>query len=182
MYDLGITERDCIKEVQKKELVADFESEMPTKTAECIRAAKEGVLLVDEAYRLTPTSTKDFGQEAIDTIMSHLEDHKEEKPVFIFAGYHHKMEEFLDSNMGFRRRVGHIIHIQNYTDDDLAAMTRRQLYHDRYKFPLGTDFKTIFGLIDPATKAIRNASLQMKLVNAIKNVMNRRLPVGPSSI
>ena len=67
-----------------------------------------------------------FGQEANDS-MSYLEDHKKEKPVFIFAGYLHKMEEFLNVIMGFRRRVGHIIHIENYSDKELAAMTRRQL-------------------------------------------------------
>ena len=48
------------------------------------------------------------------------------------------MEEFIAVNDGFRRRVGHTIHMFNYTGDDLATMTRRQLFQ-RFKFPIDTD-------------------------------------------
>ena len=35
----------------------------------CIERAKDGVLFVDEAYRLKVDSEKDYGKEALDTLM-----------------------------------------------------------------------------------------------------------------
>ena len=156
--------------------MAEYIGQTAPKTAKRIEDAKDGVLFIDEAYRLTPTSPKDFGQEAINTIMSFMDDVKKEKPVFIFAGYKQEMEEFIAVNDGFRRRVGHTIHMSNYTDDDLATMTRRQLFQQRFKFPIDADFTQLYSGISDDIKNYTNAGLVSRFIREMKNSMNTRLP------
>ena len=56
-----------------------------------INAARGSTLLVDEAYQLTPPNmNKDFGIEAIETIMATIEGGEttvDDHPAYIFAGY-----------------------------------------------------------------------------------------------
>ena len=61
----------------------------------CIERAEGGVLFVDEAYRLKVDSEKDYGKEALDTLMEAM---LRGNPVMIFAGYPAQMEEFMKLN------------------------------------------------------------------------------------
>jgi len=74
--------------VQRSDLVAGAIGQTALKTRERLNEAKGGVLFVDEAYTLAPgaagETTKDFGREAINEIMSVMNDGD---PVVIFAGY-----------------------------------------------------------------------------------------------
>ena len=60
-----------------------------------------GFLLIDEAYALARGDNRDFGQEAIDTLVKLVEDHRDEI-VVVAAGYPDEMAEFVDSNPGLR--------------------------------------------------------------------------------
>ena len=48
--------------------------------------ARGGVLFIDEAYRLIPSSERDFGHEAISALIHEMENRRDEVLV-IFAGY-----------------------------------------------------------------------------------------------
>lgn len=56
--------------------------------------AEGGVLFIDEAYSLVDDRDGSFGDEAINTIVQEMENHREDVAV-IFAGNPDKMEEFL---------------------------------------------------------------------------------------
>ena len=79
------------------------------KTLELIDDDREGTLFVDEVYRLVPPgSTRDFGIEAMDTLMSSIEGGSQtetDRPAMILAGYREAMETVISCNRGLARRM-----------------------------------------------------------------------------
>ncbi|MBW3536490.1 MAG: AAA family ATPase, partial [Actinobacteria bacterium] len=80
-----------------------------------------GILLVDEAYALARGDDRDFGQEAIDTLVKRMEDHRKDL-VLIVAGYTAEMETFIESNPGLRSRFPKTIRFPDYSTDELVAI------------------------------------------------------------
>ena len=93
-------------------------------TKVCIERAEGGVLFVDEAYRLKVDSEKDYGKEALDTLMEAM---LRGNPVMIFAGYPAQMEEFMKLNPGFKRRIRAIFIFDDFTCEELAEIFMRKL-------------------------------------------------------
>lgn len=62
-----------------------------------------------------------FGREAIDTIMKHLDP---PSVVFIFAGYEKPMEDFLRVNEGLARRIPYRYQFDPYNTDQLCQIFR----------------------------------------------------------
>ena len=80
-----------------------------------------GVLFVDEAYALNGKSENDFGQEAIDTLLKAMEDHRDDL-VVIVAGYTDLMDKFIHSNPGLESRFNRFLLFEDYSLDELMAI------------------------------------------------------------
>ena len=119
LKDVGITKKSKLIEVQRPDLVGRYLGETALQTKTRIERTKDGVLFVDEAYRLKVDSDKDYGKEALDTLMEAMLG---ENPVIIFAGYPAQMENFIKLNPGFKRRIRSIFHFQDYTCAELAEV------------------------------------------------------------
>ncbi len=116
---LGVLETGQLIEVDRSGLVSGYVGQTAIKTKEVIDSAMGGVLFIDEAYALTEGTGKgDFGQEAVNTLLKEMEDHRDDF-VVIVAGYSDLMEEFLDSNPGLRSRFNKIITFQDYMPEEL---------------------------------------------------------------
>ena len=119
LYNIGCIRINKLVEVERKDLVGEHIGETAPKTEKVIESALGGVLFIDEAYSLTPKdSARDFGQEAISTLIKAMEDHKDEL-VVIFAGYTKEMKDFVNSNSGIASRIGYTFEFENYTDEEL---------------------------------------------------------------
>lgn len=123
MYkDLGILEKGHVVEVDRSDLVAGYIGQTEGKTKEKIEEALGGVLFIDEAYALeVPGSQKDFGKEAIATILKAMEDHRDEL-VVIVAGYPEPMKRFINSNVGLESRFNKYIDFRNYEGPELGEI------------------------------------------------------------
>ena len=58
---------------------------------------RRGVLFVDETYTLCAPSARDFGKEAVETLMANVNNNvnpKIKNPVMIVAGYKEQMNDF----------------------------------------------------------------------------------------
>ena len=126
LYDIGVIKENKLIEVERKDLVAEYIGKTATKTAEVIERALDGVLFIDEAYTLIPSSEKDFGAEAIATLIKAMEDHKQDL-IVIFAGYEEEMRQFLNVNPGIASRIGNTFGFEDYTPDELVQMYVRKM-------------------------------------------------------
>lgn len=115
--ELGILEKGQLVEVDRSEIVAGYVGQTALKTKEKIDEAMGGILFIDEAYTLAK-GENDFGQEAIDTLLKAMEDHRDEF-IVIVAGYDEPMESFLQSNPGLKSRFNEYIHFDDYSEEEL---------------------------------------------------------------
>jgi SpoVK/Ycf46/Vps4 family AAA+-type ATPase len=134
MYrDLRVLRDGHVEEVLAKDLIAEYVGQTAARTNAAIDRALNGVLFIDEAYQLSEQRERGFGGEAIDTLLARMENDRD-RLVVIAAGYPDKMNEFLDSNPGLRRRFpeSNIIEFGDYPPELLlrillARLTERGL-------------------------------------------------------
>ncbi len=123
---LGILERGHMVETDRQGLVAGYVGQTAIKTAEKIEESMGGVLFIDEAYALTQGGSPgagggDFGNEAIQTLLKRMEDHRGEFFVFV-AGYPDNMEAFLKANPGLNSRFDKILKFEDYSPQQLLEI------------------------------------------------------------
>ena len=118
---LDILSRGQLVEVDRSGLVAGYVGQTAIKTQKVIEKAMGGVLFIDEAYALNGRSENDFGQEAIDTLLKAMEDHRDDL-VVIVAGYTDLMDKFIHSNPGLESRFNRFLLFEDYSLDELMAI------------------------------------------------------------
>lgn len=119
---LGVLSTGQLVEVDRGGLVAGYVGQTAIKTQEVIDKAMGGILFIDEAYSLTHGKGEtDFGQEAVDTILKAMEDHRDDF-IVIVAGYPDLMREFVASNPGLKSRFNQFINFEDYTPEELKQI------------------------------------------------------------
>ena len=130
---LGILSKGHLVEVDRSGLVAGYVGQTAIKTQEVVGKALGGVLFIDEAYTLAPENAdKDFGQEAIDTILKAMEDHRDDF-VVIVAGYATLMPRFIDSNPGLKSRFNKYLYFEDYNGSQLYEIFQGRVKRNDYQ-------------------------------------------------
>ena len=120
---LGILSKGQLVEVDRSGLVAGYVGQTALKTGKAVESAMGGVLFIDEAYALNGRGDNDFGQEAIDTVLKAMEDHRDDL-IVIAAGYDDLMDAFIHSNPGLESRFNRFLHFEDYTEEELLKIFR----------------------------------------------------------
>jgi Holliday junction resolvasome RuvABC ATP-dependent DNA helicase subunit len=132
---LGLLTKGHLVEVARVDLVAEHVGGTAVKTKAAFDRARGGVLFIDEAYSLSPEDGgRDFGREAVDTLVKLMEDHRDEV-VVIAAGYTGEMARFTAVNPGLRSRFGQVIEFPDYSPPELVRITDAQAASHDYTLP-----------------------------------------------
>lgn len=119
---LGILSKGHLIETDRSGLVGGYLGQTAIKTQEVIQSAMGGILFIDEAYTLAPKNQDDsYGQEAIDTILKAMEDHRDDL-IVIVAGYPKLMDNFIHSNPGLESRFNKYIFFEDYSPEELHGI------------------------------------------------------------
>ncbi|MBQ4405172.1 MAG: AAA family ATPase [Selenomonadaceae bacterium] len=115
----GVLKTGRFVECGRADLVAKYVGWTAKAVRTKFREARGGVLFIDEAYSLSDGEHATFGDEAINTIVQEMENHRDDV-IVIFAGYPDKMKDFLDRNEGLRSRIAFHINFPDYTAEELT--------------------------------------------------------------
>lgn len=124
---LGILPQgDKLVEVGRADLVAGYVGQTAPKVIAKVDEAMGGVLFIDEAYALSQGSKDSFGQEAIDTLVAQIENHRADFMV-ILAGYSQDMDKFLSTNQGLASRFPNRMEFADYTQAEMEDIFQGML-------------------------------------------------------
>lgn len=172
MRDNGLLSKGHLVEVGRGDLVGKYVGWTAKIVKLKFKEALGGVLFIDEAYSLVDDRSGSFGDEAINTIVQEMENHREEL-VVIFAGYPEQMEAFLDKNPGLRSRIAFHVPFADYDSDELCRIAQLMAKNSEMQLTDGAaeQLKTVF---DAARKQpdfgngryVRNVLEQAKMQQA----------------
>jgi len=127
--DIGVLSKGHLIEAERADLVGEYIGHTAQKTRELIKRSLGGILFIDEAYTLAQGGEKDFGKEAIATLVKAMEDHRDNL-IVILAGYCYQMDCFMNSNPGLKSRFPIQIEFNDYDGEDLFRIAL-QMYNER---------------------------------------------------
>ena len=125
MRENGLLSKGHLVEVGRGDLVGKYVGWTAQIVKKKFTEASGGVLFIDEAYSLVDGKAGLYGEEAINTIVQEMENHRDEL-VVIFAGYPEEMEKFIQSNPGLRSRIAFHVPFSDYNTEELCQIARLQ--------------------------------------------------------
>lgn len=123
MKENGLLSKGQLIEVGRADLVGKYVGWTAPTVKSKFKAALGGVLFIDEAYSLVEDRDGLYGDEAINTIVQEMENHRDDV-VVIFAGYPDKMEGFLQKNPGLRSRIAFHVPFADYSSKELCCIAK----------------------------------------------------------
>ena len=140
LYNNKIIQENKLVEVGRTDLVGEYVGQTAPKVRKAFDDARGGVLFIDEAYSLIPSSERDFGHEAISALIQEMENRRDEVLV-IFAGYEELMAQFIETNPGLSSRISREIKFSDYTIDQLIDIL--ELMVNKRYYQLTDDCKVV---------------------------------------
>lgn len=123
MKDEEVLSTGTFVEVGRADLVGDHVGATAPLVKKKFKEAQGGVLFIDEAYALCDSYENGYGDEAINTLVQEMENHRDDV-IVIFAGYTEPMQKFLDRNPGMLSRIAFQVNFEDYTTDELCDITK----------------------------------------------------------
>ncbi|MCH5159315.1 MAG: AAA family ATPase [Clostridiales bacterium] len=145
LKEKGILRVGAFFEYAGRDFCGRYIGETAPKTSSICRDAYGSVLFIDEAYTLYRSNdpdNKDYGREALDTLIAEMENHRNDF-VVILAGYTDEMNKLMNGNLGLASRMPYTIEFPNFT--------REQLY-EIFVSMVKDKFKCDEGLFESARK------------------------------
>ncbi|MUK90727.1 stage V sporulation protein K [Ornithinibacillus sp. L9] len=169
-FDMNLLSKGHFIEAERADLVGEYIGQTAQKTRAIIQKAQGGILFIDEAYSLARGGEKDFGKEAIDTLVKQMEDYGNDF-VLILAGYPYEMERFLNLNPGLKSRFPFILDFEDYEVDQLMEIARQMASEREYQLTKEAEWKLRAYLYKQQQETTRNFSNARCVRNIIEHAI-----------
>ncbi|MGP5361185.1 AAA family ATPase [Psychrobacter celer] len=179
-YGLGLLNTSKLIETDRSALVGKYVGRTAKDTLSKINESMDGVLFIDEAYTLVKEG-KDFGQEAIDTLLKQMEDHRDRFAVIV-AGYTNPMQVFIKSNPGLESRFTRTIEFEDYNPSELFSIFEELCKKESYSLTESAQKKvsSIFEkLYEEREDNFGNGRLVRNLFNKTRVIHSSRVALDP---
>lgn len=130
--EMNVLSKGHLVEIERADLVGEYIGHTAQKTREQLKRSYGGILFIDEAYSLARGGEKDFGKEAVDTLVKAMEDQKDNL-ILILAGYKDEMDKFIKTNPGLKSRFPIHIDFPDYSIRELLQIADLMLEKRQYK-------------------------------------------------
>ena len=175
LFRAGVIKRNVVVKAERADLVGKYQGHTEAFVRDKLKEAEGGILFLDEAYSLTAGGTRDFGQRAIEGLLTPLTTNQ---CVIIAAGYTKEMQTFLKSNSGLSGRFSHEVILKDYTSEELVQVIENLckksnlILEDKAK-------KCLFEIFEntPRNSAFSNARYAHKVYDTIMRIRSMSLPV-----
>lgn len=168
--NMGLLTKGHLVEVERADLVGEFIGQTAQKTREVIKRAIGGVLFIDEAYSLARGGEKDFGKEAIDTLVKAMEDYKD-NIILILAGYKSEMENFLRANPGLKSRFPIHLEFPDYKINELMQIAEKIVEERQYTLTPGARAR----IRDVLYQKMEQGELSTGNARLVRNIIERAM-------
>lgn len=187
LHAAGVLSTDKVVEREAKTILSSYVNASGQNMDKAVDEAMGGVLFIDEAYNLLPQpgSTNNTGNEALDALMTRMENDKG-KFVVVIAGYKDRMEELIRrGNPGLMSRFNKNFHIDDYSAEALTEIFK--INARKRKFTLTPDAERILSqrMQDMvANKGLHfgNAREAVNLLNEVVEMQGNRIASDTSII
>jgi hypothetical protein len=172
---LGTLSNGHLVEASRVDLVGQYIGQTSPKVRKAFDKASGGVLFIDEAYALIPQdSHRDFGVEAVSTLLKLMEDRRDEV-VVIVAGYPREMARFLSSNPGLASRFPKTLNFEDYDDDELSEIFARIASEHGFELGPGVDERVRALLPSPRPAGFGNGRFVRNVFEEAVSIQAERL-------
>jgi SpoVK/Ycf46/Vps4 family AAA+-type ATPase len=118
---LGLLSSGHLIEANRSTLVGGYVGQTALKTRRVCEQAKGGVLFIDEAYSLAGEHGNDYGREAVEELLTFMENNRG-KIAVVVAGYPQEMAKFMEMNPGMKSRFDVTIDFPDYSNEELLEI------------------------------------------------------------
>ena len=187
LHAAGVLPTDKVVEREAKSILSSYVNASGQNMDKAVDEAMGGVLFIDEAYNLlpAPNSQNNTGNEALDALMTRMENDKG-KFVVVIAGYADRMEELVRrGNPGLMSRFNKRFHINDY---DAAALTEIfKINIRKRKFTMTPDAeraleKRMQDMVENKGLHFGNAREAVNLLNEVIEMQGNRIACNTSII
>ena len=113
---------------------------------------------------------KDYGREAISTLLKRMEDDRD-RLVVILAGYTDEMKAFIDSNPGLQSRFNRYVEFPDYNADELAKIFLMYTEKNQYT----CDGYVRASIVDVMKLAVENKDRNFGNARYVRNLFEKAI-------
>ena len=187
LHAAGVLPSDKVVEREAKSILSSYVNASGQNMDKAVDEAMGGVLFIDEAYNLLPQpgSMNNTGNEALDALMTRMENDKG-KFVVVIAGYKDRMEDLVRrGNPGLMSRFNKRFHIDDYSAEDLTEIFR--INARKRKFTLTPEAEQALArrmrdMVVHKGLHFGNAREAVNLLNEVVEMQGNRIAAAPRVI